>query len=81
MPEMQIEEYLDYTIERLAKKSSEENPENMFFEDTAYLVFLKDMREPLSRPEEFKERYCKVNHIKDRTATVDNFAGETNYFE
>ncbi|MBP3630003.1 MAG: NUDIX hydrolase [Clostridia bacterium] len=81
MPEMQIEEYLDYTIERLAKKYSEENPENMFFEDTAYLVFLKDMRELLSRPEEFKERYCKVNHIKDRTATVDNFAGETNYFE
>ena len=44
MPECNIEEYLDYTIERLSKKYSEENPENMFFEDKTYSVFIKDMR-------------------------------------
>lgn len=33
MPEANIEEYLDYTLKRLSKKYSEENPENMFFED------------------------------------------------
>ena len=81
MPEMNIEEYLDYTIDRLSKKYSEENPENMFFEDTAYMVFIKDMRDLLARPESFKERYCKVNHITNRNAIVNDFDGETNYFE
>ena len=43
-PEMNIEEYLEYTIERLSKKYSEDNPENMFFEDEIYRKFLGDMR-------------------------------------
>ena len=81
MPEMKIEEYLDYTIDRLAKKYSEDNPENMFFEDDSYIEFLKDMRALLSRPEDFKTRYCRVNHITDRNAIVDDFACEINYFE
>ena len=43
-PDMDIEEYLDFTFKRLSKRYGEENPENMFLEDETYRVFLKDMR-------------------------------------
>ena len=49
MPETNIEEYLDYTIKRLSKKYDEENPENMFFEDKTYRVFIEDMRNLLKQ--------------------------------
>lgn len=39
MPEYNIEDYLDYTIKRLSKRYSEENPENMFYEDEIYRIF------------------------------------------
>ena len=55
MPDMNINEYLDYTVERLRKRHGEENPENMFFEDEVYQVFLKDMRSLLSRADDFKK--------------------------
>ena len=55
MPDMNINEYLDYTVERLRKRYGEENPENMFFEDEVYQVFLKDMRSLLSRADDFKK--------------------------
>ena len=74
-PEMIIEEYLDYTIDRLSKRYSEENPENMFYEDEIYIVFLKEMRNLLKQEEEFKNRYCKINNIKDRTHTVQEEPG------
>ena len=74
-PEMNIEEYLDYTIDRLSKRYSEENPENMFYEDETYKVFLKEMRELLKKPEEFKGRYCKINNITDRNHTVEQEEG------
>lgn len=64
MPEEIIEYYLDFTIKRLSKKYSEENPENMFFEDDVYKNFLIDMRNLLKQPEKFKEKYCKINKIK-----------------
>lgn len=70
MPEMNIEEYLDYTIERLSKKYSEENPENMFFEDETYKTFIADMRILLKKEDEFKKRYCEVNNIKSRNNRV-----------
>ncbi len=70
MPEMNIEEYLDYTIKRLSKKYSEENPENMFYEDDVYKNFLVDMRKLLKQPEKFKNEYCKVNKIKSRNHKV-----------
>lgn len=74
-PEMNIEEYLDYTIDRLSKRYSEENPENMFYEDETYKVFLKEMRELLKKPEEFKDRYCRINNITDRNHTVEQEEG------
>ncbi len=79
MPECNIEEYLDYTIERLSKKYSEENPENMFFEDKTYSVFIKDMRALLKNKKEFKKRYCEVNHIISRDNRVMDETGNIEY--
>lgn len=79
MPETNIEEYLDYTIERLSKKYDEENPENMFFEDETYKVFIRDMRDLLKKSDEFKNRYCEVNHITSREHRVKDEQGEIAY--
>lgn len=81
MPEMNIEEYLDYTIKRLSKKYSEENPENMFYEDETYKVFLTDMRQLLKKEDEFKNRYCEVNHITSRNNRVCDEQGEIAYIK
>ena len=79
MPQMSIEEYLDYTLKRLSKKYDEENPENMFFEDNAYKLFIKDMRDLLKDEEEFKKRYCEVNNISSRDNKVEEEPGELSY--
>lgn len=79
MPDMNINEYLDYTVNRLRKRYGEENPENMFFEDDVYQVFLKDMRNLLSRPDDFKNLYCSINHITDRNKNVDSYYGVVDY--
>ncbi len=79
LADMPIEAYLDYTIHRLAKKYDEKNPENMFFEDQTYQVFLKDMRSLLKQEEEFKKRYCEVNHITSRKHKVFEEPGEVSY--
>lgn len=79
MPETSIEDYLDYTIKRLSKKYDEENPENMFFEDQTYKVFIHDMRKLLKNEDEFKRRYCEVNHITSREHKVIDEPGETGY--
>lgn len=70
MPEMKLPEYLDYTINRLRKKYDEENPENMFFEDEIYREFIKDMRDLLSKPEDFKKKYLAVNNVDNINQTV-----------
>lgn len=80
-PEMNIEEYLDYTIKRLSKKYDETNPENMFFEDETYKVFIEDMRNLLKQEEEFKKRYCEVNHISSRENKVQDEPGDTTYIK
>lgn len=77
---MNIEEYLDFTFKRLSKRYSEENPENMFFEDDIYKLFLKEMRELLKKEEEFKNLYCEINHISDRNHLVREEAGEPFYY-
>lgn len=79
MPDMNIEEYLDYTVDRLRKRYSLENPENMFFEDDVYQVFLNDMRSLLQRPRDFKNLYCNINHITDRSKNVDFYPGVVDY--
>ena len=79
MPETNIEEYLDYTIKRLSKKYDEENPENMFFEDETYKVFIQNMRDLLKKEDEFKNRYCEVNHITSRKSRVKDEEGNTSY--
>ena len=78
-PELVIElDYLDFTINRLSKRYSEDDPENMFYEDKKYELFLKDMREILKHEKEFKDRYCEVNFIKDRSHRVEE-EGNVNY--
>ncbi len=78
-PDMTIEEFLDFTFKRLSKRYGEEKPENMFFEDETYRIFLKDMRTLLQNEVEFKNRYCDVNHIKSRDNKVRDELGETSY--
>lgn len=75
MPEEKIEDYLDYTIKRLSKKYSEENPENMFYEDGVYQNFLVNMRNLLKQPDKFKNEYCKINRIKSRKHKVSEEPG------
>lgn len=78
-PEENIEDYLDFTIKRLSKKYSEENPENMFFEDETYRMFIKEMRALLKKENEFKNRYCEINHIKSRNNKVKDEPGNIEY--
>ena len=79
MPEYNIEDYLDYTIKRLSKRYSEDNPENMFYEDRTYSTFLHDMREILKNEKEFKDRYCEINHISSRNNKVKDEPGAIEY--
>ena len=79
MPEYNIEDYLDYTIKRLSKRYSEDNPENMFYEDRTYSTFLHDMREILKNEKEFKDRYCEINHISSRDNKVEDEPGAIEY--
>jgi uncharacterized protein len=79
MPETYVEDYLDYTIERLTKKYDQENPENMFFEDKIYSEFIEDMRALLKNKSEFKNRYCNVNCIISRKHRVCDEIGEVSY--
>ena len=81
MPEENIEDYLDYTIKRLSKKYSEENPENMFFEDDVYKNFLVEMRSLLKDPDKFKKEYCRVNKIKSRNSKVRDEKGRIDLVE
>ncbi|MCI9234222.1 MAG: HD domain-containing protein [Bacilli bacterium] len=79
-PEREVEDFLDYTYKRLSKRYGEENPENMFFEDETYRVFLNDMRALLQDEINFKRLYCEVNHISNREHTLSEEKGETTYF-
>ena len=42
-------------------------------------VFIQDMRELLKKEEEFKNRYCEVNHITSREHRVQDEQGEISY--
>ena len=66
MPEYTVEDYLEFTYERLKKRYSQEKPENMFYEDEIYKVFLEDMRKLLQDETKFKDLYCKTNGIDSR---------------
>ena len=78
-PDLTVEEFLDYTLNRLRKRYSEEDSENMFFEDEIYAEFLSNMRDLLKNEKAFKDRYCKVNNITDRTKKIKNLTGFENY--
>lgn len=77
-PDMTIDEFLDYTINRLRKRYSIEKSENMFYDDDIYAKFLADMRELLGKDDEFKDRYCKINNLTDRSVKVIDGKGYVN---
>lgn len=80
-PDMTIDEFLDFTLNRLRKRYSEEDSENMFFEDEIYRAFLSDMRELLKDEKAFKDRYCMVNNITNRNTKVIEQKGCESFFE
>ena len=80
-PDMVVEDFLDFTLNRLRKRYSEEDSENMFFEDDIYAKFLADMRALLKTGEEFKNRYCRVNNIKNRKGILIDEKGCENFFD
>ena len=69
-PNMTIDEFLDFTLNRLRKRYSEEDSENMFFEDSIYSNFLADMRALLQDEDAFKKKYCKVNNITNKNTLL-----------
>jgi len=78
-PDLTVEEFLEYTLNRLRKRYSEEDSENMFFEDEIYAEFLYDTRNLLKNEKAFKDRYCKVNNITDSIKKIKNLSGCENY--
>jgi uncharacterized protein len=74
MPESTIEDYLNFTIDRLSKRYARD-PENMIFKDSTYNEFLVEIRELLRKPEQFKNRYCDINNIGDRSRKVSEYEG------
>ena len=79
MADKSIEEFLEFTLQRLRKRYGTENPENMFYADEAYENFLHDMRMLLNDGEKFKNRYCEVNHVSSREHLLAQEPGETSY--
>ena len=78
-PDQNMEDYLDFTLNRLRKRYSVEDSENMFFADSDYEKFLFDMRELLKDGEKFKNLYCEINHISSREHCLKDEPGETSY--
>ena len=78
-PKQRIDDYLEFTFQRLRKRYSEESPENMFFADKTYEDFLREMRELLKDEKQFKDLYCKINHITSYNHILDEEPGETSY--
>ena len=78
-PDYTMEEFLDFTLNRLRKRYSEEDSENMFFEDDIYAKFLEEMRALLQNEKQFKDRYCKVNNVTNRKLKITDFKGAENY--
>lgn len=78
-PDQNMEDYLEFTLNRLRKRYSIEDSENMFFADSDYETFLADMRELLKDGDKFKNLYCEINHVTSRNHTLKDEPGETSY--
>ena len=78
-PDQNMEDYLEFTLNRLRKRYSIEDSENMFFADKDYETFLEDMRELLKDGEKFKNLYCEINHVSSREHSLKDEPGETSY--
>lgn len=69
-PETTVADFLDFTFHRLAKRYSEDDPENMFYTDQEYQDFLTEIRQLLQDKTAFENRYCDVNQISSRDHTL-----------
>ena len=69
-PETTVDDFLDFTFQRLSKRYSEDDPENMFFADDEYRNFLIEMRQLLQDEVAFKNRYVEVNQVTSREHTL-----------
>lgn len=78
-PTQTISDYLEYTLQRLRKRYSEEDSENMFYADKTYENFLADMRTLLKDGDKFKNLYCETNHITSYDHVLAEEPGETSY--
>ena len=78
-PTQTISDYLEFTLQRLRKRYSIEDSENMFFADETYEKFLEDMRLLLQDGDRFKELYREVNHITSDAHVLAEEPGETSY--
>ena len=78
-PDQNMEDYLEFTLNRLRKRYRVEDSENMFFADKDYETFLTDMRELLKDGDKFKNLYCKINHVSSREHSLKDEPGETSY--
>ena len=65
-----IESSRQHIINKFGKKGYA--TEKMYFEDLDYKKFLKDVSLLAKNKEEFKNRYCEVNHITSREHKVEN---------
>ena len=65
-----IEESRQHIIEKFGKKGYA--TEKMYFEDADYKRFLEDISKLAENKEEFKNRYCEINHITSREHRVQD---------
>ena len=65
-PNTTVSDFLDSNFKRLAKRYGENDPENMFFADQEYRVFLVAMRQLLRDKTTFDDKYCEINQISSR---------------
>ena len=71
-PDFTMKEFLDFTLNRLRKKYSEEHSENMFYIDDVYSKLLIDMRALLKDEKAFEEKYCGIINVTDKTEKIIN---------
>jgi len=74
-PTTLVRDFLHSNFQRLARRYSEDDPENMFFADEEYRNFLAEIRQLLRDEDTFNQRYCEVNQITSRDHTLAEESG------
>lgn len=64
-PDQSVRDFLSFTFNRLGKRYSIDNPENIFYIDSTYKNYISSIRELLQDEIRFNKMYCEVNMIDD----------------